>query len=993
MYERYIREYKHHAVIYGPNTAIFMLVGSFYELYDIPNEEGEYQTSMKRAIDILGIANVEKRGDAPGGKHGRFGGFGAPQLHKYAAMLTRENWTVVILDQEKDAKGKVTNRSVSRILSAGTHVEAFDTQDVYLAGLWLDIGAWTNARSPPEFGVTAIDLTTGSVKTFEGEATGRREAWSSDTLLHFFQVHQPKELVIWWKGDRVDMPEEHTFRRILGIPTAHIHCRHVTASPLDKDIVREDLIRRCFKPKSVLPLRNALGIVGHMHIERSLASLLLFIEDHFPSAMEHLHNPNQWSPTESVYLGNHALTQLNMVTLKESDSVLGIFMKTATPMGRRFMRQRLLYPIADPVKLAKRYEEVEWCINDATFAPHLRQIKDLGRLHRKISLAMVSAIDIIDLDQSYRSAIWIAEAVKKSPLALSTEHMNAFHEYMNDFTASFDIEKARTASEDQFCMTTAASPKVTVIEANILATHTQLQLQFKQLEDWLGVSGGLRMEMKEASVVLSGGKGVMKAAAERLKGVIPVAFQGTVVHAKRASSSLEVPALNELYAKILQLRESLWQTVKEELPNVCDAVATKHVDTWDCIEAWIAQVDVSATIAQVSVEQGYCRPELINGDSASIELIGLRHPLIEGQTTRLEYVKHDVSLDSKGPGWLIYGMNASGKSSLMKATGIAVLLAQCGCYVPAMQMRLNPFRSLFTRILSTDNLWAGLSSFAVEMTELAEALRRADPWSLVLGDEVCSGTESMSAMAIVSASLKWLQDKGSRFMFATHLHGLPVADGIQIWHLRVRYDAAADRLIYDRTLHPGAGSSLYGIEVAKAMGIPIEVLDAAHKIRRELLDEKTEATATTSQWNTNIQKRVCEICEAAITRDLEVHHIRQQKDATEGRFTDGTDMNSPRNLIVVCQTCHDKHHAGEIHIGPLKQTSDGPVREVDDIQARLAPFAYRIPEATEEEIAKIGTVLKAYPNMPITRLLIHLEQHLGVRISQAKLRAIRAKLT
>jgi len=114
MYARYIKEYKHHEARFGPNTAIFLLVGSFYELYDIPDEAGEYQTSMKRATDILGIANVEKKGDAPGGKNGRFGGFGVAQLHKYAAMLTRENWTVVIIDQQKDEKGKVTSRETKK---------------------------------------------------------------------------------------------------------------------------------------------------------------------------------------------------------------------------------------------------------------------------------------------------------------------------------------------------------------------------------------------------------------------------------------------------------------------------------------------------------------------------------------------------------------------------------------------------------------------------------------------------------------------------------------------------------------------------------------------------------------------------------------------------------------------------------------------------------------------------------------------------------------
>ena len=984
MYERYIREYKHHSATYGPNTAIFMLVGSFYELYDIP-EDGEYQTSMKRAIDILGIANVEKRGDAPGGKNGRFGGFGSPQLHKFASMLTRENWTVVVIDQEKDTNGKVKTRSVARILSAGTHVEASNSENFWLAGLWLDAGAWTDERAPPSFGVTAIDLTTGSVRIFEGKATGRRDAWSADTLLHFFQVHQPKELVIWWKGDSVDLPSEQTFRRILGVPTCQIHSRGSHAT-LEKDIVREDLIRRCFKPRSLLPLRVALGLEGQGRAERALASLLLFVEDHFPAAIEHLHMPKQWNPIDSVYLGNHALTQLNMVTAKEDDSVLSIFMKTATPMGRRAMRQRLLYPIADPVKLEKLYKEVDWCGNDASVVPYLRQMKDLARLHRKITLASITSLDVLDLDQSYIAAKRIAEILESSPLVFSLEQMNNFKSYLADFTSVFDLEKARTASEGQFCLTVEAGPKTTALEANISATHTQLIARFGQLDDWVG--GGLRMEYKEASIVIVGGKAIMKAAAEKLKGLVPIGFEGMCIHAKKSSSSIEVPGFNSLYMKILRLREELWMAVKEELPKACDSLAAKHSVFWDGLEAWIAQIDVSATIARISAERGFCRPELVESPAASIELEGLRHPLIEAQTTRVEYVKHDVKLGSTDPGWLVYGMNASGKSSLMKATGIAVLLAQCGCYVPATTMRLTPFRSLFTRIQNTDNLWAGLSSFAVEMTELAEALRRADPWSLVLGDEVCSGTESMSAIAIVGGALEWLQKHGSRFIFATHLHGLqqiPITSSLKVWHLRVRYDPVADRLIYDRSLHPGAGSSLYGIEVAKAMGIPMEVLETAHAIRRELTGEKTEASASFSQWNTAVQRKSCEVCQNTLANDLEVHHIQQRKDAVESRLADGSHMNDLRNLIVVCQACHDKHHAGEIQIGPLKQTSDGPVRD-------LTRFVFKPSVETEEEIKKARDLLRAYPDLPISRLITDLEQRYAIRMSRQKLQSIRSKL-
>ena len=990
MYARYIKEYKHYETKFGPNTAIFMLVGSFYELYDIPNEAGEYQTSMKRATDILGIANVEKKGDAPGGKNGRFGGFGTGQLHKYAAMLTRENWNVVVIDQQKDEKGKVTSRDVARILSPGTHVEASQSENFYLAGLWLDAGTWTDQRVAPRFGVTAMDLTTGSVKTFDGAASGRSDSWSSDTLLHFFQVHQPKELVIWWKGAAIDMPVEQTLRRILGVPTAQIHIQNAQSQGgLEKQIVRDDLLRRCFQPKSLLPLKEVLGL--REQTERSTTSLLMFVEDHFPAAMEHLHLPIEWSPKDSVYLGNHALTQLNMITAKEDDSVLAIFMKTATQMGRRAMRQRLLYPIADPAKLERLYREVEWCFSQNDALRHLRQMKDLARLHRRITLASVNAVDVLDLDQSYQCAKLIAAAVMSGPLALPVERAASLERYLADFAVVFDIEKARDASEDQFCLTTEAGPRVAAIEASAAAAHADIIRIFKEFGEWVGVQGGLRMEYKEASIVINGGKGIMKAVAEKLKEVVPAPFKGSTVHAKKSMSSLEIPELNTLYNKILRLREDLVRAIKEELPVACDKLAAAHVATWDALEAWVAQVDVSITIAQVAAERGYCKPQLVEAAAASVEAVGLRHPLIESQQTRLEYVKHNVSLDSQTQGWLVYGMNASGKSSLMKATGIAVLLAQCGCYVPATKLRLSPFRSLFTRILSTDNLWAGLSSFAVEMTELGEALRRADPWSLVLGDEVCSGTESMSAMAIVSGALQWLEKHGSRFIFATHLHGLPVASlaATKVWHLRVRHDPVTDRLTYDRTLHPGPGSSLYGLEVAKAMGLPMEVLQTAHDIRRSLTGETTATAAPTSDWNAAVQRRVCEICAAPVIRDLEVHHIQPRASAVNNRLADGTSMNNLRNLVVVCQTCHDKHHAGELEIGPVKQTSEGPIREIADLQK----FAYKKPTGiTEEQLAIVQAELRAHPNLPVSRMVFDLESRHGICLTAQRLRTIRTTL-
>jgi DNA mismatch repair protein MutS len=979
---------------------------------------------MKRAVEIMGIQLKVKRGDAPGGRNGWFAGFPESQLHKFAALLTRENWTVVVIEQTKDAHGKVTDRPVARILSPGTHVEASAGEAFYLGGLWVDGGTWTERSvadsAPPSYAAVAIDLTTGAVITFQGTATGRREAWHSDELLHFFQVHPVKELTIWWRGHRLDCPAEGTFRRVLGCPAALLHIRDAAdsvGSPLQKAIVREDLLRRCYAPKSLLPLRQALGIADQPAVEWVLCVSLLFIEDHFPSAMEYLHTPRAWNPREAMVLGNHALTQLNLLTTREEDSVLGLFLRTYTVMGRRAMRQRLLIPGCLPAVITRRLDEIAWSQTEwaHTVEPallYLRQVQDLARLHRRMCLAQVVPVDILALDQSYGCIQRIAEKLVDTPLAMTVELCDRFATMRAAFAATFSVEKAMTASEEQFCLTDEAGPAVAAVEESIRKKHAKLTAYYKGLVEWLQVTPDmLRLDFKEASVQLAGGKKLMESVYARLqqKGV-PEEYTSIRHTAKKSSASMDVPFLQATYQGILGLRESLAKAVRVELPPLCDRLAAAWGATWDDLEAWISHVDVTFTLARVATERGFCRPVLQASEGGSgggaVHATGLRHPLIEAQQVRTEYVRHDVELgvEPSQEGWLVYGMNASGKSSLMKAVGIAVLLAQCGCFVPAETFTLNPFHALYTRILNTDNLWAGLSSFAVEMTELREILARADRYALVLGDEVCSGTESESATALVAATLTYFQGRGVRYIFATHLHGLQGVKevtglpGLRTWHLRVRHDAAADRLIYERTLHPGAGSSLYGLEVAKAMGLPAEVLESARRIRRELAGAATEAEAPASAWNTTVQRRACEICKAAIVRDLEVHHIRPRAEAEEGRrFADGSGMNALRNLVVVCQGCHDAHHAGGLHIGPVQQTSDGPVRSIKDLSA----FAYTGTAAapkkaagglTTDQVCKVEEYLRKYPLLPAKRVAFDLLEREGIKVTEARLRAIRAEL-
>lgn len=280
---------------------------------------------------------------------------------------------------------------------------------------------------------------------------------------------------------------------------------------------------------------------------------------------------------------------------------------------------------------------------------------------------------------------------------------------------------------------------------------------------------------------------------------------------------------------------------------------------------WMAQIDVAVTSALVAKRYGLCRPTLVKTreNESFMQVMGLRHLLVEAQGS--EYVPNDIVmgnrdyLDMPYPdtvmlnprvhdganinGVLLYGINSSGKSSLMKSIGIAVVLAQGGFFVPAKVMKFSPFEALFTRILSRDNVVKSLSTFGVEMLELNSIFHKVTPKTLVLGDEISHGTETLSAVAIVASTILHLAQKKPLFILTTHLHQLSIVQeltqlrSVVNLHLSVHYDEQNDRLVYDRVLRAGRGSSVYGLEFAESLHMHEGFLANAKRIRENLARE------------------------------------------------------------------------------------------------------------------------------------------------------------
>ena len=321
---------------------------------------------------------------------------------------------------------------------------------------------------------------------------------------------------------------------------------------------------------------------------------------------------------------------------------------------------------------------------------------------------------------------------------------------------------------------------------------------------------------------------------------------------------------------------------------------------------------------------------------AYVHAESMRHPLIEVIQTQEVYIANDIGLGVKNEdsteGVLLFGTNAVGKSSLIKAIGMNVILAQSGFFVPCESFVYYPFKKIFTRILGNDNLFKGLSTFAVEMSELNTILRYSDENSLVLGDELCSGTEMGSAISIFVAGLLELEKKRVKYMFATHLHEITdmalvkQMNYMRLKHLSVHYDRENDMLVYDRKLQDGAGSNLYGLEVCKSLHLPLSFLEMANQIRIERYpDSKGVSKRKTSRYNKGKIKFNCELCGK---ESDEVHHLEQQKLADKEGFIGSMHKDHQANLINVCHDCHDEIHKKK-KVLKKKKTTKG-VKLIED---------------------------------------------------------------
>jgi DNA mismatch repair protein MutS len=389
-----------------------------------------------------------------------------------------------------------------------------------------------------------------------------------------------------------------------------------------------------------------------------------------------------------------------------------------------------------------------------------------------------------------------------------------------------------------------------------------------------------------------------------------------LVSASTSTDEITFPLLASIISSLCKIGTSIDQTITEVYNQVLRNFETNCFLDLENLSKYIAKLDVFQSKVYSAFHHNYCCPKIVPSDSDTsyVHVKEIRHVLIEHINQQELYVTNDLNLGNNDViGMLLYGTNAVGKTSLIRAMGIAVIMAQSGMFVPCSEFMYQPFHSIYSRILSNDNLFKGLSTFVVEMSELRVILKMADHHSFILGDELASGTENESALSIFTAALLDLHHKGACHMFATHFHEMANFDEIKslhrlaFRHLSVYYDREHDCLVYDRKLKEGQGSRTYGLEVCASLFMPQNFINTAFEIRNKYFPEnKGEMSQPVTKYNAKKIRGKCEMCHNELA--TETHHLLPQRDANKQGFLGTFHKNHVANLASVCEKCHNTFH-------------------------------------------------------------------------------------
>ena len=912
VYRSYVDTYRQE---YGDQTIVFIQVGSFYEIYD----DGSNYVDIKTISELLNILVSKRNKNIPEVSRNNVLMAGIPiwAKQKYFNILVSQNYTLVIVEQVTDPPNPV--RKVTEILSPGVPLESQTTNTFhpsnFLATIYIEEDTFLT------IGFSAIDVFTGKSFVFECSSSKTVDAsFCYDELYRLVSTYSPKEMVIFGSHVKKSFKEIQDFLDLGG-------CKfHNKLNTFDESLLKLSYMSQLLK--KVYPNTGMLSSIEYLDLEKKPSALAAFVYlinftySHNDSILNRLQKPIHLETTGRLNLSYNCAKKLDI--LQPGYGLLSLLNTCATSMGKRLFREKLLNPLTDVACLQKAYDAIEELLMNNSYdekISHLKEIYDLEQIYRRICNLKLHPYEWINIDTS------IKHTLKLSPPDLTPELIK-FQEY---YRSVINLSMAEKYTLD----TIQQSPFAKGYNEEIDRLQEQLEGHVAYFEDLVRELNKpnefFKLETNERDgyfITITSKRYTEFKKSEHAKGFKIIAeIIAKPISSTSSTLKLYHPSFDQANKDITHIRQSLRCRVLSAYQVFLQNIAMSYENIFHKLVEFISETDVLVTHAKNAVKFGYSKPELAPTISNSfVEITSIRHPLIE-RLIDTPYVTNDISLGLEKDGMLLYGTNATGKSSLGKSVALAIIMAQSGMYVPAAHMKFAPYKRMFARIPTGDDLQKGHSTFVVEMLELRNILRFADAHSFCISDELCNGTESISGVGIVAAVIETLCSKRCSFITASHLHEiveLPEITCIQnlrICHLEVRYDETLQALVYDRKLKEGSGSSIYGLEVCRSLSLPDAFLDRANQFRKGILKISDKVINNRrSKYNSDIYFDRCEICGE---KSDEIHHIKEQHTADKNGMIGSLHKNDISNLMNVCESCHDKIHSGDIKVEGFVNTSEG----------------------------------------------------------------------
>ena len=965
---------------YGNNTILLMEVGSFYEVYGLINKNTNkiIGSSIEDFSQICELNVVEKKATLDK-QEVVMAGFKNIMIEKYIKKIQEAGFTAVVYSQDEAAKN--TTRSLSGIFSPGTYFSNESTNLTNnLICIWIDliVNKVFLKGKYIVVGISNIDIYTGKTNVFQFKEIYINNPTTYDELERYISIYNPSEAILISNLPNKEVDDVISF---IGLNCSLIHKInisdelnnsqnrfYVSAKNCEKQPYQKEILNKFYKINNVDDFMH--NFYENNVATQSFCFLLDFVYQHNQHLVNKISEPVFENSSNRLILANHSLKQLNIVDdtnyKGKYSSVLKMLNGCLTPMGKRKFSHNFLHPITDKKILQNEYDITEYLlINYEKYIHflnnHLSSIKDISKFERQVIIKKISPkafyvlynnlvtikniYSKISEDQTmYKYLLDTDNKIKNVPLFCDN--------VLNFIDQNINIQIAQDIDNLQLFETNFIKKGVDVKldeEINILSvSESKLEAIKNYLNSIIPDKGKTaefvkvyETEKNNFSLICTSRRcklleGVLSDTPKTItlsynennennENNLKKTFNYTISkkHFEYKTQTTSNNSISDAEInKICKNISSIKTTLKDTIANVFNSFVEKFESYQSQIEIiinFITTIDILYAKSSIARKYNYCKPVIAEADKSFINAKHLRHCLIEQLQNNELYVTNDVIIGNGIiDGILLYGTNAVGKTSFIRALGISLIMAQAGLYVPCSEFIYKPYNYIFTRILGNDNLFKGLSTFAVEMSELRTILRLANENSLILGDELCSGTENTSAVSIFVAGIQKLYSLKSSFIFATHLHEIVnfseinELSSVVLKHMEVIYDKERDILVYDRKIKDGPGTSMYGLEVCKSLNLPEDFLNMAYSIRDKYNPQfKSILSLKPSHYNSKKIMGMCELCEKNM--GTEVHHLQHQSDADNNniiRNDNGTifHKNNLANLISVCKECHDKFH-------------------------------------------------------------------------------------